>query len=64
VTKLVKLISESVVGRNLRPWTSMYDLRVTQTPAHPFQDGVPYLQIKPYGFGKIEYRYSDTNFLK
>ena len=56
---LIDHISNSAVGPHLHPWTAMYDLRITQTANHPFQD-VPQLVISPQIGGELEFRYIDT----
>ena len=60
--ELVDHISSSPVGKGLYPWTSMFDLIITQTPTAPFGGSypMPLLKISPKGNGKIEFRYADT----
>lgn len=41
------------------PWLSMFDVYITQTSVHPFQD-VPRLKISPLPDGGAEFRYIDT----
>ena len=59
--EFVAYISESEIGKRLHPWTSMFELRITQTGNHPFQESVPFLQISPLNNGSAEFRYVDSN---
>lgn len=54
-------ISESEFSECLHPWTSMFELLITQTENHPFQDSVSFLQISPLNNGAAEFRYVDSN---
>lgn len=57
--KLIDHIAESDLGDSLYPWTSMFELRITQTRNHPFGNE-PYLVISPFTDGRLEFRYVDT----
>ena len=39
----------------------MFELRITQTENHPFQDFHPFLLINPRNDGSAEFRYVDSN---
>ena len=56
---LVKHIRNSDLRDSLYPWSSMYDLLLTQRPRHPFQNE-PHLRITPLHDGRAEFRYVDT----
>lgn len=58
--EFVAHLTESEYSEFLHPWTSMFQLRLTQTDNHPFQEGVPYLQISPLNNGSAEFRYVDS----
>ena len=60
--EFVAYLSESEFGKRLHPWSSMFELRITQTEVHPFQESVPFLQISPLNNGSAEFRYYDSNF--
>ena len=53
-------IQKSPLADALYPWTSMLELRITQTKVHPFQNNVPFLHISPRNDGTAEFRYVDT----
>ena len=57
---LIAHVSKTEFGSSLYPWSSMLDLRITQTEAHPFGGSVPYLLISPFSDGRAEFRYVDT----
>jgi hypothetical protein len=56
---LVNHIADSPVAKGLFPWTSMFDLCITQVP-RSYVDLVPFLRISPKDDGRIEFRYFDT----
>jgi hypothetical protein len=57
--QLVKRIAKSDLAAGLHPWTSMFDLFLTQAPvSYPYEG--PRLKISPTHQGQIEFRYIDT----
>ena len=59
---LVDHVQKSPLGNGLYPWTSMFDLIVSQTPYAP-EDGsypFPHLRITPKNSKLFEFRYVDT----
>ena len=62
ILEFIAYLSESEFGKRLYPWTSMFELRITQTENHPFQESVPFLQISLLQNGSAEFRYFDSNF--
>jgi hypothetical protein len=56
---LVKHVADSPLAAGLHPWTSMFDLFLTQTAVSYGYDG-PRLRISPTHNGQIEFRYIDT----
>ena len=60
--EFIAYVSNSEFGKRLHPWTSMFELRITQTENHPFQESVPFLQISLLPNGSAEFRYFDSNF--
>jgi len=52
--EFVAYLSDSEFANRLHPWTSMFELRITQTDTHPFQESVPFLQVSPFSNGSAE----------
>lgn len=58
VAQVVALISDGPLGTMLFGWTSMHDLCIQQSDAHP--QTAPYLRISPLRSGLVDFRYIDT----
>jgi hypothetical protein len=59
MSQLVNRVARSELAAGLHPWTSMFDLFLTQTPVSYPYDG-PRLKISPTHQGQIAFRYIDT----
>lgn len=59
LVSLVDHISTSPLSGTLYPWTSMFDLCISQTPPSPAMQS-PHLRVSPLQSGKLEFRYIDT----
>lgn len=60
IGQLARHIHEGPFSESLFGWTSLYDLRISQTKmSHPPK--VPYLTVSATGPESVEFRYLDTN---
>lgn len=59
---LVEHVEASPLCNGLFPWTSMFDLIISQTPGAPEDGGYPFphLRITPRNGKTFEFRYVDT----